>query len=75
MSLVAINDHLSPTNYENVTLKRYELTAIASLVKQANGTYQYQKTEKREFLDSVAINIPETVCAFPRNRKRWKVRY
>ncbi len=59
LRFIAIDNQLNKTAYQNLSVNLYRLTPLASLVKQPNGTYQYQQTEKREIISTQPYGIPK----------------
>ncbi len=60
VSLIAIDNNLTKVTYPNLTQHWYRLSPQSSLVKQANGTYKYQQTERRELLSSSDTTISDS---------------
>ncbi len=54
---VAINPQLEKIKLNNLTLKTIQINTISTLVKQRNGTYQYQNIEKEVELKRQSITI------------------
>lgn len=57
---IAISPKLEPLKASNLRLRLIEIQHVSTLVKQPNGTYQYQTIKKEIELSSNAVSIPET---------------
>ena len=59
LEFIAIDQALSQVNYSDLKIRRLEIQTVSTLVKQPNGTYQYQSVERENELESRDFSIGE----------------
>ncbi len=58
LEFIAIDNELNKIARENLQLRRLEIQQVSTLVKQPNGTYQYQSVEREKVIRTEDFNIP-----------------
>ena len=56
---IAIDNKLKQQSLNKLQIKRIQIDTISTLVKQPNGTHQYQSVKKERVLSSKDFKIPE----------------
>jgi uncharacterized protein YfaS (alpha-2-macroglobulin family) len=64
IEFINIDENLNRTARENLQLSLFQQQAVSTLVKQANGTYQYQSTIKRKKIYEERMLIPTHGASF-----------
>ncbi len=57
VEFIAIDTHLEQVKKDDLKFKRFEIQHVSTLVKQPNGTYQYQTIKKAKELESKPFEI------------------
>ena len=57
LNLIAVDNNLTALDLENLKIKVSQIQYISSLVKQNNGVYKYQTTEKETLISENGISV------------------
>ncbi len=60
LNFIAINSHLKKVAQSKLSLRKIEIQHVSTLVKQPNGTYQYQTIDKETALNTEDFTIDES---------------
>jgi uncharacterized protein YfaS (alpha-2-macroglobulin family) len=60
VQLVAVDPHLQKTDVPNLKLTRLSIRYVSSLIRQNNGTYQYESRRKEVSLEERALTLPRS---------------
>lgn len=65
VNLIAINNELQQIIVDDLQAELFQVNHVATLVENADGTYQYQTIDKEELLNKSALTITKQGISYP----------